>query len=322
MFSESILWDISRYYINIMCQGKASSPAAKRLVKAGVADIAGCCGLGERARRPSRTSRSAILKEWHEHVTKSGSFKASRCFKLGSSSSILCIGISHNFTIQVTQSHRTTSAPLVLPSFSLSAAKRVWMVIGSWGSSSRSSGSLEALPSTMRSPGCRIWVALLTPSDMLNESLNKQTPNWRSSLERKRNGMVDNEHMQYTHIWYHSIIKKGQSSLPPGSNILEISMLHIAKSSFLAAYCLSPRSFLIYPRIILIKGWIMTIVIHHVISKEVLTFLLIIWERIPHDVLRHILLRKRLEAMYQAPFSVNHLIVQHNTSLSDTYIYI
>lgn len=144
MFSESILWDISRYYINIMCQGKASSPAAKRLVKAGVADIAGCCGLGERARRPSRTSRSAILKEWHEHVTKSGSFKASRCFKLGSSSSILCIGISHNFTIQVTQSNRTTSAPLVLPSFSLSAAKRVWMVIGSWGSSSRSSGSLEA----------------------------------------------------------------------------------------------------------------------------------------------------------------------------------
>lgn len=309
-----------------MCQGKASSPAAKRLVKAGVADIAGCCGLGERARRPSRTSRSAILKEWHEHVTKHGSFKASRCFKLGSSSSILCIGISHNFTIQVTQSHRTTSAPLVLPSFSLSAAKRVWMVIGSWGSSSRSSGSLEALPSTMRSPGCWQHLSCLVDSQRYAQLkprlLDKQTPNWSSSLERKRNGMVDNEHMQYTHIWYHSIIKKGRSSLPPGSNILEISMLHIAKSSFLAAYCLSPRSFLIYPRIILIKGWIMTIVIHHVISKEVLTFLLIIWERIPHDVLRHILLRKRLEAMYQAPFSVNHLIVQHNTSLSDTYIYI
>ncbi len=96
---------------------KACSPAAKRLVKAGVADIAVCCGLGERARRPSRTSRSAILKDWHEHVTKSGtSFRGHyttnpndaplkgkslkmtiylHCFdppkfKRGSSSSILC----------------------------------------------------------------------------------------------------------------------------------------------------------------------------------------------------------------------------------------
>ena len=151
---------------------KACSPAAKRLVKAGVADIAVCCGLGERARRPSRTSRSAILKDWHEHVTKSGtSFRGHyttnpndaplkgkslkmtiylHCLIPPNSSVVLHLPfyvvlsmLSHNFThIQVTEAPHGF-APLLVPSFSLSAAKRVWMVIGSWGSSSKSSGSLE-----------------------------------------------------------------------------------------------------------------------------------------------------------------------------------